>query len=233
MIFRQLFDRESCTFSYLMADAQTKEGILIDPVLSLAERDLQLIDQLGLQLLYVVETHVHADHVTAAATLRKATEAKLAWSSTAKVPAADHHLDHGEHLHFGGLSLETRHTPGHTEGCTSYLLLGAPESAIFTGDTLSIRGCGRTDFQGGDAATLYQSVREQIFSLPDDTLIYPGHDYKGRTRSTVAEEKAHNPRLNQQINETEFVGIMNSLNLAYPKHMDVAVPANQRGGVMP
>lgn len=228
MLFRQLLDKQTSTYTYLLADKETKEALLIDPVLEQMPRDLQLLDELGLKLKFVVETHVHADHVTSAARLRERTGALVATSLAGKVETADLHLENGDALTVGKVVLEARSTPGHTASCMSFVT--ADETMVFTGDTLFIRGCGRTDFQEGDAKTLYRSVHDQIFSLPDEAFIYPGHDYKGRTRSTVGEEKALNPRLKLANSEADFVGIMNGLDLAYPQKIDVALPANLLSG---
>jgi len=224
MIFRQLFDPESSTYTYLVADAG--EAILIDPVMEHLERDLRLLNELNLKLRYCLDTHVHADHVTAAGALRDRTGCKTGVSGEAGVACADMPLQDGASLSVGQQTIEARYTPGHTAGCMTYVLNDGQQIRAFTGDTIFIRGCGRTDFQGGDAATLYASIHEQIFSLPDETIIYPGHDYKGHHQSTVGEEKAHNPRLKLSIGRDEFVQIMDNLKLSNPKKIDIAVPAN-------
>lgn len=229
MIFRQLFDRESCTYTYLLADEVTREAALVDPVRELVDRDLSVLAELGLTLKYTLETHVHADHITGAGTLRQKVGSKSVLSVRAGVDCADISVSHGDSLQLGSLRLEVRETPGHTNTCVSYFV--PDEDMIFTGDTLMIRGCGRTDFQEGSSATLYASVHEQVFSLDDATRIYPGHDYKGRTMTTVAEEKAHNPRLGGGRSVDEFVEIMANLNLSQPKKIAVAVPANQNCGL--
>ena len=226
MIFRQLFDPESSTYTYLIADVHTREAVLIDPVMEQVERDLRLLGELNLQLVYCLDTHVHADHVTAAGTLRTRTGCKTGVCAVAGVACADIALSEGDAIHVGRHTIEVRATPGHTSGCMTFLVNDGEHIRAFTGDTIFIRGCGRTDFQGGDAATLYRSVHNQIFSLPDHAIIYPGHDYRGHQHSTVGEEKAHNPRLNTNISEDQFVRIMENLNLANPKKMAIAVPAN-------
>ena len=228
MIFRQLFDPQSSTYTYLLADPGTREAVLIDPVFEQARRDAALIDELGLKLLWTLETHVHADHVTAAWLLRKKLGSRIALSRASGAEGADRLLEAGDRVEFGKRSLEARPTPGHTSGCTSYVL--DDRSMVFTGDALLIRGCGRTDFQQGDARTLYRSVREQVFSLPERCLIYPGHDYRGLTVTSVGEEKLYNPRLAESIGEGDFVGYMTHLGLPHPKQMDVAVPANMKCG---
>ena len=232
MLFRQLFDSESSTYTYLLADEKTNEAILIDPVRELAERDLTIIDELGLKLVNTLETHVHADHIAGSGVLRQRTGSRSIMSEDAGAKCADIMLGDGDTVDVGSIHIEGRKTPGHTEGCMTFLVSSEGEPLrVFTGDTLLIRGCGRTDFQGGDAGTLYDSVREKIFSLPNDALIYPAHDYKGRTMSTVGEEREHNARLRDGIDKSEFIEIMGSLNLAQPKKIDVAVPANLACGL--
>lgn len=229
MLFRQLFDPESSTYTYLLADEATREAVIIDPVLEQVERDVGLIRELDLKLVYALDTHVHADHVTALGTLRERLGAQTVLSEKAGVGCADVMVKDGDRLRFGKHELEVRETPGHTNGCLTYVT--GDHAMAFTGDALLIRGSGRTDFQQGDARALYRSVHEKIFSLPDSTLIYPGHDYKGRTASSVGEEKRLNPRLGADKSEDEFVDIMAKLQLAYPKKIDVALPANLACGV--
>ena len=231
MIFRQLFDRDTSTYTYLLGCERTREAVIIDPVRDQVERDLEVVAELGLRLVYAVDTHVHADHVTASGVLRSRTGLRTVVGAGAGTPCADLLVQDGDHIAFGDHALEVRATPGHTDGCVTYVY--APAPMAFTGDALLIRGCGRTDFQQGDARRLYRSIHTRIFSLPDATLIYPGHDYKGRTVSSVAEEKAHNPRLGGGRTEDEFVDIMSALKLAYPGKIDIAVPANQRCGWLP
>jgi glyoxylase-like metal-dependent hydrolase (beta-lactamase superfamily II)/rhodanese-related sulfurtransferase len=228
MIFRQLFDPQSSTYTYLLADPGSREALLIDPVFEQARRDAALIDELGLKLAWTLETHVHADHVTGAWLLREKLGSRIALSAASGAEGADRFLAENEKISFGKRSVEARSTPGHTAGCITYVL--DERSMAFTGDALLIRGCGRTDFQGGDARTLYRSVREQIFSLPDRCLIYPGHDYRGLTVTSVGEEKLFNPRLAESIGEGDFAGYMGNLGLPHPKQMDVAVPANLKCG---
>ena len=228
MIFRQLFDPQSSTYTYLLADEKSREAVLIDPVFEQARRDAALIEELGLKLKFTLETHVHADHVTAASLLKHKLGSRIAVSASSGAEGADLYAKPGEKIAFGGRYLEARATPGHTGGCTTYVL--DDRSMAFTGDTLFIRGCGRTDFQLGDAHGLFRSVREQIFTLPDDCLIYPGHDYRGLTVTSVGEEKRYNPRLAESIGENDFVGYMTNLGLPHPKQMEVAVPANLKCG---
>jgi sulfur dioxygenase len=228
MIFRQLFDPQSSTYTYLLADPGSREALLIDPVFEQARRDAALIDELGLKLKWTLETHVHADHVTGAWLLREKLGSRIALSKASGADGADRYLDSQEKISFGKRSVEGRATPGHTSGCMTYVL--DDRSMAFTGDALLIRGCGRTDFQQGDARTLFRSVRTQIFSLPEDCLIYPGHDYRGLTQTSVGEEKLYNPRLAESVGEGDFVGYMTHLGLPHPKQMDVAVPANMKCG---
>ena|ERR1051326_7565070 len=228
MIFRQLFDPQSSTYTYLVADTAMREALLIDPVFEQARRDAALVEELGLKLAWTLETHVHADHVTGAWLLRERLGSKIAISRASGAQGADRYLEPHERIAFGRRALEALATPGHTAGCLTYLT--DDRTMAFTGDALLIRGCGRTDFQGGDARRLYRSVRSEIFSLPDHCLLYPGHDYRGLTVSSVGEEKMFNPRLAESIGEGDFVGYMTHLGLAHPKQMDVAVPANLKCG---
>jgi len=228
MIFRQLFDPQSSTYTYLLADGASREAVLIDPVFEHARRDAALVGELGLELAWTLETHVHADHVTGASLLRKSLGSRIALAKESGAQGGDRYLADGDTVTFGKRFLEARATPGHTGGCMSFVL--EDRSMAFTGDTLLIRGCGRTDFQQGDARQLFRSVRDKIFSLPDTCLLYPAHDYKGLTSSSVGEEKMYNPRLGESIGEGDFVGYMTNLGLPHPKLMQVAVPANLKCG---
>ena len=228
MIFRQLFDPQSSTYTYLLADSLTREALLIDPVFEHARRDAALLEELDLKLIFTLETHVHADHVTGASLLRRRLGSKIVLSRDSGAEGADRYLAEGEVVAFGMRTLEARATPGHTNGCMTYVL--DDRAKAFTGDALLIRGCGRTDFQQGSAPRLFHSVRERLFSLPDDCLVYPAHDYRGLTASSVGEEKKYNPRLALSIGEADFTGYMTNLGLAHPKLMEVAVPANLRCG---
>jgi glyoxylase-like metal-dependent hydrolase (beta-lactamase superfamily II)/rhodanese-related sulfurtransferase len=228
MIFRQLFDPQSSTYTYLLADSATREAVLIDPVFEHARRDAALIGELGVRLVCTLETHVHADHVTGASLAKRRLGSKIALSKDSGAEGGDRYLSDGDTVAFGRRSLQARATPGHTNGCMTYVL--DDRSMAFTGDALLIRGCGRTDFQQGSARQLFRSVRDKVFSLPDSCLLYPGHDYRGLTASSVGEEKKHNPRLAESIGEGDFVGYMTNLGLAHPKLMAVAVPANLRCG---
>lgn len=231
MLFRQLFDPDTSTYTYLLADEATREAVIIDPVIEQTDRDATLIEELGLDLVYSLDTHVHADHVTGSGKLRQKLGAKSAVSKVAGVPCVDVPLEHGDSIQFGSKTLTARSTPGHTNGCMSFVVEDEGQTYVFTGDALLIRGCGRTDFQQGNASTLYKSVHEQIFSLPENTVIYPGHDYRGHHSSTVKEEREHNKRLRTDIEEAKFIEIMNNLNLAHPKKIDIAVPANMACGL--
>lgn len=228
LIFRQLFDPQSATYTYLLADSESREALLIDPVFEQVPRDLALLNELGLTLCFTADTHVHADHVTGSALLRQRTGSKIAISADSGAEGADFYFKHLEHIPFGERYVEIRATPGHTNGCTTFAL--DDQSMAFTGDCLLIRGCGRTDFQGGDAGQMYRSIQTQIFTLPDPCLLYPGHDYRGLTVSSVAEEKAFNPRLGGQLSQSDFVVYMDNLGLDHPKKMDIAVPANLKCG---
>jgi glyoxylase-like metal-dependent hydrolase (beta-lactamase superfamily II)/rhodanese-related sulfurtransferase len=227
MLLRQLFDRDTFTYTYLLVDPETQEGAIIDAVKEQFDRDLQLIKELGIELLYAIETHAHADHITSAGLLRQNTGAKIVFGEAAGIQGIDLIVKDGDKLSLGRHSIEVIATPGHTSGCTSYYIDGM----VFTGDTLLIRGCGRTDFQQGDAKTLYDNVTTRLFTLPDETLVYPAHDYKGRTSSTIGEEKRWNPRLGGNKTALEFIATMNNLNLDMPKKINEAVPANVSVGV--
>jgi len=228
LVFRQLFDPQSATYTYLLADRGSREALLIDPVFEQARRDAALIEELGLRLKWTLETHVHADHVTGAWLLRQKLGSRIALAASSGAEGADRYIEPAERIGFGKRSVEARATPGHTSGCMTYVLDDA--SMAFTGDALLIRGCGRTDFQQGDPGKLFRSVRAQIFSLPDECTLFPGHDYRGLTATSVGEEKLYNPRLAEGILEQDFVGYMKHLGLPHPKQMEVAVPANLKCG---
>jgi sulfur dioxygenase len=228
LIFRQLVDLQSSTYTYLLADAAAGEAVLIDPVFEQAQRDAALIEELGLKLRWTLETHVHADHVTAAWLLKQRLGSAIALSGDSGAAGFDRALRHGDRVEFGGRFLEVRATPGHTAGCLTYVL--DDQSMAFTGDCLLVRGCGRTDFQGGDPHALYRAVHREIFTLPDACLLYPAHDYRGVTATTVGEERRFNPRLGGSLSEDDFAGYMRNLGLPHPKQMQIAVPANLRCG---
>jgi sulfur dioxygenase len=226
MLFRQLFDRESSTYTYLIADRSSAEALLVDPVLEQVDRDLKLLKELGLTLRYCLETHVHADHITSASQLREATGCVSVVPAQAQVNCADRFIHPGETLQVGVVEVLAIATPGHTDSHMAYLVNG---THLLTGDALFIRGCGRTDFQSGDAGTLFDSVTQRLFTLPDSTSIYPGHDYRGQTVSSIEEEKRWNPRFVGHSRD-EFIQFMNALNLPNPQKMMEAVPANEQCG---
>lgn len=226
MIFRQLFDKESSTFTYLLGDDSSGAAALIDPVVEHVDRDLRLIEELGLRLTAVLDTHVHADHVTGAGTLRERTGARTHFSARGGPMCADVLLADGTDVKVGSLVVRALATPGHTDGCMSYVV----GDRVFTGDTLLIRGCGRTDFQEGDPATLWRSVHDKLFTLPDATIVYPAHDYRGQTCSSIGEEKKWNPRLGGATSLATFTELMHHLDLPPPAKLDVAVPANRACG---
>ncbi|VWX36564.1 Zn-dependent hydrolase [Limnobacter sp. 130] len=229
MIFKQLFEPVSSTYTYLLGCEQTGQAVLIDPVVSAIDRDLAVVNELGLTLAYTLDTHIHADHITAALELKKKVGSKIAAPAFDRLPCTDHGIEEDRQFLIGSIEIQPLHTPGHTDGHFSYRL----GERVFTGDALLIDGCGRTDFQNGDAPTLYKSVREKLFSLPEDTLVYPGHDYQNRRVSSIAQEKSRNPRLGEQKTLEEFIEIMGKLNLPYPKFIDYAVPGNRLCGVCP
>ncbi len=226
MLFRQLFDQETSTYTYLIADPATKEALLIDPVIEQVDRDRNLLSELGLTLKYCLETHIHADHVTGTGKLRDLDGCLGVVPEHAKAACADRFMKDGETLTMGGIHIEAIATPGHTDSHLAYLVNG---THLFTGDALFIRGCGRTDFQSGDAGLLYDSVTNKLFALPDETWVYPGHDYRGHTVSTIGEEKQWNPRFVGR-DRTQFIAFMDGLNLPDPKKIMEAVPANERCG---
>lgn len=228
MIFRQLFDSESSTYTYLLGCGAKREAVIIDPVFEKHDRDVAMIHELGLDLKFVLDTHVHADHVTGAWLMKQALGARIGGSVRSGVECLDVPLGQGDKVSFGDCAIEVRETPGHTVGCLTYVT--ADHTLAFTGDCLLIRGAGRTDFQGGDVHRMWQSIHEQIFSLPDECLVYPAHDYAGRTVSTVGEEKCFNPRIGGDAREEDFVGYMDNLGLPHPGKIDIAVPANLQCG---
>jgi glyoxylase-like metal-dependent hydrolase (beta-lactamase superfamily II) len=230
MIFRQLSEPESCTYTYLIGCRESGLAALVDPALETVERDLDVLKSLGLALAYTVETHIHADHVTSAARLRALTGCRIAFPEVDRPTDADLGLREGEALAVGTVEVRPLFTPGHTAGHHSYLIDTGETIRVLTGDALLIDGCGRTDFQGGCPVALYRSVTEKIFALRDETLVYPGHDYNNRRVSTVAQERDRNPRLGGGKSVEEFVGIMAGLNLPPPKKLHEAVPANLRCG---
>ena len=229
MIFRQLFERESSTYTYLIGCEQTREAALIDTVKEEVPKYLQMLEELDLSLAYALDTHTHADHITGAGDLRDATGCTTLLGENANSVCVSHPLRDGDEIHIGTLTLTALFTPGHTDDSYSFVLKHQDQTYAFTGDTLLIRGTGRTDFQNGNAADQYHSLFDKLLQLPEDTLVYPAHDYKGWMLSTIGEEKAHNPRL-QVRDLPAYVQLMNNLKLPNPKMMDVAVPANRRCG---
>ena len=226
LLFQQLFESESSTYTYLLADTETREAIIIDPVLETFKRDIQLIREFDLKLIYILETHVHADHITSAGKLADETGAQVALSEFSQLEVPFKSLKDGDILHFGCHEIRAIATPGHTNSCMCFLMV----DRVFTGDTLLIRANGRTDFQEGSAATLFENVQKKIFTLPESTLVYPAHDYKGFTSSTIGSEKRYNARLNQERKLEDFIHIMENLNLPRPQKIDVAVSANLKLG---
>jgi len=228
LLFRQLFDAPTGTFTYLLADVVSGAGVLIDPVFEQHERDLSLIRELGIVLVACLDTHAHADHVTGSWLMQQATGSAIGLAAAARAENVTKPLHHGGRVSFGGRHVAVRSTPGHTDGCVSYVL--DDRSMAFTGDALLVRGCGRCDFQQGNAHTLWTSITEQIFSLPESCLLYPGHDYTGRTVTSVAEEKAFNARLGGAATERDFVGHMENMKLPHPGKIAEALPGNLRSG---
>lgn len=226
MLFRQLFDAETSTYTYLIADTNTKEAVLVDSVLEQVERDYKLLNELGLTLKFCLETHIHADHITGTGKLRELTDCVGIVPVNAHAACANRYIKHDEVLRVGYIDIRAISTNGHTDSHMAYLVNG---THVLTGDALFIRGCGRTDFQSGDAGVLYDRVTQHLFTLPDETLVYPAHDYKGQTVSTIGEEKQLNPRFFGRSRD-EFITFMDSLDLPNPKKIMEAVPANERCG---
>ena len=229
MIFRQLSEPVSNTYTYLLGCETTGQAILIDPVVNSIDRDLQVLQALGLTLAYTLDTHIHADHITAALQLKQRVASRIAAPAIDDLPCVDVGIVEGVPFTLGGITLEPLHTPGHTDGHYAY---GCGDR-VFTGDALLIDGCGRTDFQQGDAATLYKSVTEKLFVLADEVLVYPAHDYQARRVSSIGQEKRRNPRLGQGRTLDQFKAIMAALDMPYPKFIDHAVPGNRACGVCP
>ncbi|MDB9512708.1 MBL fold metallo-hydrolase [Kamptonema animale CS-326] len=229
MLFRQMYDNETSTYTYLIADENTKEAALVDPVIEQVERDLKLIQELGLTLRYCLETHIHADHITGTGKLREITGCDGIVPENAQAVCANRFIKDGEILKLGEVEIKTIATLGHTDSHNSYLV---NQDRVLTGDSLLIRGCGRTDFQSGNPGLMYDHVTQKLFTLPDETLVYPGHDYRGNLVSTIGEEKLYNPRFVGKI-KAAFIEQMNNLNLPNPKKIAEAVPANQQCGKTP
>ena len=229
MIFRQLFEPLSSTYTYLIGCEDTGQALLIDPVVNAMDRDLELIAQLQLKLALTVDTHIHADHITGAKHLKERVGSRIAAPAMERLPCADVHVEEGRPIEIGSLRIDPLHTPGHTDSHFAYVC----GERVFTGDALLIDGCGRTDFQNGDARTLYRSVHDKLFTLPGDQLVHPAHDYQGRRVSTIAQERARNPRLGGERTPEDFMRLMAELKLPYPKFIDHAVPGNRQCGVCP
>lgn len=225
MLFRQFFDAESSTYTYLLASGRGREAVIIDPVKEQAQQYLTAIEQLDLKLVRAIDTHTHADHITALGDLREATQCVTLMGEFTQAECVSDHVREDDIVDVDGIRLRALYTPGHTNESFSFVLQPERPEAVFTGDVLLIRGTGRTDFQGGDPHRSWDSITNKLFRLPEETIVWPAHDYKGWTASSIAEEKAHNPRLAGKT-EAEYVDIMNNLNLPDPKLMDIAVPAN-------
>jgi sulfur dioxygenase len=231
MIFRQLLDPSSCTYTYILSCPDTGVTVLIDPVLESIDRDQHVLQQLGLKLTYTLETHVHADHITSATKLKQLTGSKIVYPQMDNLPCADSKVKEGEVFRVGNIELHPLFTPGHTDHHHAYLIDNGFQKIVFTGDALLIDGCGRTDFQSGSSEALYRSIHSKLFTLPDETLVYPGHDYDGRFVSSVGQEKERNPRLGNGKSLEQFVGIMDNLKIPKPRNMHYAVPGNMQCGV--
>jgi glyoxylase-like metal-dependent hydrolase (beta-lactamase superfamily II) len=229
MIFRQLFEPVSSTYTYLLGCPETRQAVLIDPVMPAWQRDLEILNGLELRLAMTIDTHIHADHITSATMLKRQAGSRIALPALDALPCTDVPIHDGEPLSAGGIRLRPVHTPGHTDNHFAIVA----HDRVFTGDALLIDGCGRTDFQSGDALALYHSVRDKLFTLPADTLVYPAHDYHGRRVSSIAQEKLRNPRLGGTRTAEEFAQLMQNLKLPYPKFIDYAVPGNRKCGVCP
>ncbi len=229
MIFRQLFEEISSTYTYLLGCEETGRAVLVDPVLPTWQRDLAAVRDLGLELACTVETHIHADHITSARMLKREAGSRIAGPALDRLPCTDDPIEEGVPFRVGSIELHALHTPGHTDNHFAYVL----GERVLTGDALLIDGCGRTDFQNGDAEALYRSVTQKLFALPDDTLVYPAHDYQGRRVSSIAQERGRNPRLGRGKSLDEFVQIMRELGLPYPTFIDHAVPGNRECGTCP
>ncbi len=225
MIIRQLFDADTWTYTYLLGDEASRKAVLIDPVREQVDRDLQLVSELGLELAFVLDTHVHADHVTAAGKLRERTGAVTVGGKNG-ADCVDKKVAHDDVIEVGSMKIRVLETPGHTDDSLSFQVDGI----VFTGDALFVRGTGRTDFQNGNPGVLYDAITGVLFKLPDETVVYPGHDYRGMSVTTIGEEKKHNPRLAGK-NRDEFIHTMNTLNLPHPKKIHEAVPANRACGL--
>jgi sulfur dioxygenase len=227
LIFRQLFEKESSTYTYLLADNQSREAVIIDPVDETKDRDISIIEELDLDLKYIIETHIHADHITSSCPLKnRFKDAKIVLAKGNPVNCADLFLENDEIINFGNFELKGIKTPGHTNGCMTYSI----EDMLFTGDALLIRSCGRCDFQEGSSANLFESLTK-LFSFPDATKVFPAHDYSGRTMSTILEEKKYNEMIGGNIDKKTFMDRVDNMQLSLPKKIHIAVPANQSCGI--
>jgi len=233
MIFRQLLEPDSSTYSYLISCSETGETAIIDPVLDTVERDLSVLQSMGLKLNYTIDTHVHADHLTGAWRLKSLAGSKICYPAIDELPCADIGLQEGEPFRVGNIEIHPLFTPGHTSHHHGYLINTPVHDMLFSGDAMMIDGVGRTDFQSGDSETLYNSIQQKYFSLPDDTLVYPCHDYTQRRVSTIAQEKARNEHIGGGKTLDEFKQIMHELDLPYPRKIDFAVPGNEQCGQCP
>ena len=233
MIFKQLFEPDSCTYTYLLGCEETGKTVLIDSVIDTVERDLEVIHSLGLKPTYTLETHIHADHLTGAKKMKTLASTQIVVPKMDQISCADHGVEEGRVFKVGNLELHPLFTPGHTSTHHAYLIKNNAQTLLFSGDALLIEACGRTDFQSGDASALYHSIHNKFFTLEDETLVYPGHDYEGRQITTIGQEKQRNPRLGNNKSEQDFVNIMDNMKLPYPKKIDFAVPGNSQCGQCP
>lgn len=233
MIFRQLIEPQSCTYTYLIGCEENRQAVLIDPVVDTCERDLAVLDELDLKLIYTIETHIHADHLTGAMKLHALTGSEIAAPAMDELSCVTIGIEEGEVLRVGNIELHPLYTPGHTSTHHAYLMRHQGINLLFSGDALLIEACGRTDFQSGSAEALYRSINDKFFTLPDETLVYPGHDYEGFQVSTIGQEKQRNPRLGNGRSLETFVDIMNGLDLPYPRKIDFSVPGNEQCGICP
>lgn len=233
MIFKQLFEADSCTYTYLIACKDTGKTLLIDPVLDTVERDIDVISKMGLKLDFTLDTHLHADHLTGSRKLKALVSSTICGPAMDQLPCTDVGVEEGQVFNVGNIQVHPLYTPGHTDTHHAYMIETPLQTMLFTGDALLIDACGRTDFQSGDAGQLYDSIQSKFFSLADETLIYPGHDYEGRMVSCIGQEKRRNPRLILGTGRDEFVSLMASLELPYPRKIDFAVPGNSLCGECP
>lgn len=233
MLFKQFQEPDSCTYTYLLSCETTGETVLIDPVLDTAERDLKIIHDMGLELTYTLDTHIHADHLSGAQHLKSLSGSRIVYPAIDELPCVDIGVKEGTPFQIGHINIHPLFTPGHTDHHHAYLIDNGTQKMLFSGDALLIEACGRTDFQSGDAAVLYKSIHDKFFTLPDETLVYPCHDYEGRCVTSIAQEKQRNPRLGNNKSLKAFIEIMDNMDLPYPRKIDFAVPGNQQCGICP